>query len=93
MSRTNNAIVIIALAAASLTPATAAFAQAGCDWYAATALKQQQENSRLGCGLAGPAWTMDLKGHAAWCANVAPDLAKREAQTREQQLQSCGKGK
>lgn len=93
MSRTAHGTLALGLIAGALGFTAPAFAQSGCDWYAATALKQQQENARLGCGLSGPAWTMDLKGHGAWCASVSPDNAKREAQNREQQLQACAKGK
>lgn len=67
----------------------AAFAQANCDWYAQTALKQQQENERLKCGFTGPAWTSDLNAHQAWCSNVAPEEMKSEAQAREQQIKTC----
>jgi hypothetical protein len=66
-----------------------AAAQANCDWYAQTALKQQQENERLQCGFTGPAWTSDLQGHQAWCGNVAPDQMKSEAQAREAQIKAC----
>lgn len=64
-------------------------AQANCDWYAQTALKQQQENERLKCGFIGPAWTSDLSAHQTWCGAVAPDQMKSEAQAREQQIKSC----
>lgn len=67
----------------------AAQAESNCDWYAQTALKQQQQNDKLKCGLTGPAWTTDLKAHLAWCGSVAPDKMKTEAQAREQQLQAC----
>ena len=88
-------VILCAFAAAGMTVATsfAASAQANCDWYAQTALKQQQENDRLKCGLTGAAWTSDLKAHQAWCGSVAPDQMKTEAQAREQQLQACAKKK
>ena len=66
-------------------------AQANCDWYAKTALKQQQDNERLKCGFKGLAWTTDLKAHQAWCASVSPDEWKKEAQKRDQDLASCQK--
>jgi hypothetical protein len=69
--------------------ASGAAAQANCDWYAKTALKQQQDNDRLKCDLKGPAWTMDLKAHQAWCAGVGPDEWKKQAQLRDQELASC----
>ena len=64
---------------------------ANCDWYARTALKQQQENEQRGCGLKGPEWNWDLSAHTNWCRGVPPDLWKKQAQLREQQLSSCAK--
>jgi len=72
----------------------AAGAQANCQWYGTTALKQQQENERLKCGFTGPAWSSDLKAHMTWCASVAPDAWKAQAQKRDQELAACAaKGK
>lgn len=81
---------------AALTVAVAAFAspvlaqQANCDWYAKTALKQQQENEQKKCGFTGNGWSSDLKAHMTWCASN-PDQWKGEAQRREQQLATCKK--
>ena len=69
--------------------ATDASAQANCQWYAATALRQQQENERLKCGFAGTEWSADMKAHLAWCNGVAPELWKRAAQRRDQELSAC----
>lgn len=69
--------------------APAAQAQANCDWYARTALKQQQDNERLKCGFKGDAWTPDLQAHRAWCAAVSPEEWKRQAQKRDQDLSAC----
>ena len=66
-----------------------ASAQTNCQWYAATALRQQQENERLKCGFSGTEWSADMKAHLAWCAGVAPDLWKRAAQRRDQDLSAC----
>jgi hypothetical protein len=64
-------------------------AQSSCEWYAKTALKQQQDNERLRRGLKGPSWSLDLRAHTAWCASVAPDDWKAEARKRDQQLAAC----
>lgn len=64
-------------------------AQSNCQWYASTALRQQQENEKLKCGLKGQSWHSDLKAHLAWCASVAPDYWKAEARSRDQQLAAC----
>lgn len=64
--------------------------QANCDWYAKTALKQQQENELRKCGFVGPNWVSDLKAHYAWCT-ANPDQFRAEAQRRDQQLATCKK--
>ena len=69
----------------------AAHAQANCDWYAKTALKQQQENEQLKCGFKGDPWSTDLKAHAAWCQSVAPEAWKEQAKKRDQDLAACSK--
>lgn len=79
---------IVVLAALSLASASAD-AQANCQWYGTTALKQQQENERLKCGFAGQSWSSDLKSHIAWCASVAPDVWRGQAQKRDQELAAC----
>ena len=71
--------------------ASAAHAQANCEWYAKTALKQQQDNERMKCGLKGEAWNADLKAHAAWCSSVSPDAWKEQAKKRDQDLAACAK--
>jgi hypothetical protein len=82
-------LISATLVAASL--ASPAAAQANCDWYAKTALKQQQDNERLKCGFKGPEWNADLRAHMTWCAGVSPDAWKAQAQRRDQQLASCAK--
>jgi hypothetical protein len=84
---------VTTLAAASVLLAAAAptgRAQTiDCAWYAATAMKQQQENLQRKCGFTGPDWSFDRRAHAAWCATQAPDRWKREAQRRHQMLTTC----
>jgi hypothetical protein len=79
-----------ALAVLAMAPA-AAHAQANCDWYAKTALRQQQLNEEQKCGFKGEAWTPDLKAHLNWCASVAPDVWKAQAQQRDQELAKCAR--
>ncbi len=87
----SNLIRTVLLATAAMGYAAApAGAQANCDWYAKTALKQQQENEQRKCGFSGPNWSSDLKAHMSWCA-ANPDMWKSEAQRREQQLSTCKK--
>lgn len=81
---------VAATAAAVLVPASAE-AQANCQWYAATSLKQQQQNEKLRCGFAGPEWSTDLARHNAWCASVPPDVWKASAQRRDQMIANCAR--
>lgn len=66
-------------------------AQSNCQWYAATALKQQQQNEKLKCGFTGPEWHSELPRHNAWCAQVPPDVWKASARKRDQMLADCAK--
>lgn len=89
--RTLAALPVAAALGLALVLPKAATAQANCDWYAKTALKQQQDNERLKCGFTGPEWNADLRAHTAWCSSVAPDAWKAQAQKRDQQLLACQK--
>jgi hypothetical protein len=80
----------VAVAVGVMASPASANAQANCDWYAKTALKQQQENEQRKCGFTGPNWTNDLKAHMAWCT-ANPDQFRAEAQRRDQQLATCQK--
>jgi hypothetical protein len=86
-----SAILFGAAVLGSLWLAPDASAQANCDWYAKTALKQQQENEQRKCGFQGPEWSLDLSAHLNWCRGVAPDMWKKQAQLRNQQLEACAK--
>jgi hypothetical protein len=82
------AVAVLVAGSWAVPPAAA---QANCDWYAKTALRQQQDNEQRKCGFTGPGWSSDLRSHMAWCAANAPDAWKSEAQRREQQLSACKK--
>ncbi len=87
--RTLAALVAAAGLAPGMMLSAPALAQANCDWYATTALKQQQENEKYKCGFSGPEWNSDKKAHMAWCASVTPDRWRESAQRREKDLQAC----
>ncbi len=91
MMRKLVALTVASTLGMSYVASGSALAQANCDWYAKTALKQQQDNERLKCGFKGDAWNADLKAHLTWCASVAPDAWKTQAQQRDQQLATCAK--
>lgn len=79
----------VMVAMAAVVSGAHAQTQANCQWYGTTALKQQQENERLKCGLLGPAWTSDLRAHIAWCASVGADTWRQAARQRDQDLAAC----
>lgn len=80
-------IVAAALPIAASSPS--ARGQGNCQWYATTALKQQQDNERLKCGFTGPTWSSDIRAHMAWCASVPPEAWRSVAQKRDQDLAKC----
>lgn len=82
-----------AAAAIGCMSAAPALAQATCDWYAKTALEQHKVNLERKCGLKGLSWSSDRQAHMAWCATVAPDEWKKQAQLRDQALSKCLAGK
>jgi hypothetical protein len=85
------AVLLGALLLTTLWLGPKATAQANCEWYAKMALKQQQENEQRKCGFTGPEWRFDLTAHMEWCRGVAPDVWKKQAQLRNQQLEDCAK--
>lgn len=91
--RTMKALTMIAAAAVVAVLPSIAQAQSSCKWYAATALKQQQENERLKCGFTGAAWHSNVPEHMNWCASVSPSVMKESAQQRDKMLADCAAGK
>ncbi|WP_046475559.1 hypothetical protein [Candidatus Filomicrobium marinum] len=89
--RMTTAFVMSAIAAGTMLLPAAVQAQSSCKWYAATALKQQQENERLRCGFTGPAWHSNVPEHMQWCASVSPSATKESAQQRDKMLADCAK--
>lgn len=83
-------LVAVGIAFAFAGPAAA---QSNCQWYGATALKQQQQNETQKCGLTGPEWSSDLGKHVAWCNSVPPNVWKVAAQKRDQMLAACASKK
>lgn len=89
--RITTAIAMIATTAGMALLPAAAQAQSSCKWYAATALKQQQENERLKCGFSGAAWHSNVPEHLQWCASVSPAAMRDSAQQRDKMLADCAK--
>lgn len=69
--------------------APVALADANCDTYGKLALQQQKDNEAGKCGLSGPEWSTDLKGHVDWCTKVGPDKWKQQLQARTVALAAC----
>lgn len=89
VTRTRRGAWAVGMAVVALASAGPASAQANCQWYGTTALKQQQDNERLKCGFTGPSWHSDLKQHMAWCASAPPELWREQARKRDQDLAAC----
>jgi hypothetical protein len=86
------AAAVLAAAGLALSGPPAALAQAAnCNWYADTALKQQQQNEQRKCGFTGAEWSPNRQAHLAWCGTQPPDRWKAQAQKREQMLAGCKK--
>lgn len=84
------AIAIAAgLSAIVLAPARARAQGAACNWYADTALMQQQRNEQGKCGLTGPEWNRSRNAHYTWCLTQQPAHWKAEARKREHLLATC----
>lgn len=86
-------IALTTLLAAAGALAIPAAAQSNCQWYATTALKQQQQNEAMKCGFGGPEWNSELGKHLAWCGSVPPNIWKEAARKRDQMLAECAKKK
>ena len=60
-----------------------------CQTYVTEAVKAQDENARLNCGLAGDQWSKDRGHHAAWCAVVNQGATSAETEARRLLLVNC----
>lgn len=60
-----------------------------CQTYAETAVAQQTQNVKYGCGFTGLRWSNDLNGQRQWCSSVNPSIPKQENKQRAQLLKSC----
>ncbi|WP_437506363.1 hypothetical protein [Sorangium sp. So ce1099] len=62
---------------------------ASCARYADSAVQQQLENIRRGCGFSGPRWSTDRNGHYNWCLGVSDTEAFNENAGRAESLRLC----
>jgi len=90
MPISRNLVGTVLLAMAPIVATSPAAGQtADCTWYAATSLKQQQQNEQRKCGFEGPEWSGSRQAHLTWCATQPPDSWKAVARKREQMLAGC----
>jgi len=59
-----------------------------CDTYARTAIAQNEQNDRKGCGFHGARWSSDYNHHYQWCLAVPEQAARSETQEREDALRT-----
>ncbi len=62
-----------------------------CAHYARTAVAQNQENIRLGCGNTGPRWQSNYDNHYRWCTTTSQSSANYEETQRRHALNRCGR--
>jgi hypothetical protein len=60
-----------------------------CRQYAETAVGQQRENARRGCGFGGAPWSFNYDGHLSWCRQANPGEVQDELTLRTRALASC----
>jgi hypothetical protein len=89
MTSSRVACAVLSVLCVAAAPDAALAQSANCDWYAETALKQQQRNDQLKCGFTGPEWSLNRQAHLGWCATQTPERWKAAARKREQMLDGC----
>ena len=60
-----------------------------CEHYARTAVEQNEENLRRGCGFVGGRWQSNYDEHYNWCLEVPPEDAEAENRARRELLEEC----
>jgi hypothetical protein len=72
-----------------VTTGSGADPRVACEAYAAQAVRDQEENVRLGCRQSGPRWSTDYAGHLEWCLR-APSVGRdAEMRGRYDALRRC----
>ena len=60
-----------------------------CDQYAKTAVSQNDENLRKGCGYRGARWHSNYESHLRWCRSVSQNEADAAIDARTNALVEC----
>ena len=63
-----------------------------CDRYGRTAVSQNDENVRRGCGYGGARWQSNYENHRGWCLNTDAWTADWETSERQNELGRCRGG-
>ncbi|AJX15588.1 hypothetical protein [Burkholderia ubonensis] len=60
-----------------------------CQYYAQTAVSENNRNQRLSCRLTGPRWDSNPANHVGWCSGAKLESITNEAIGRLMQLNGC----
>ena len=83
-------IMVAAVAAlAGVGAAGTAIAGGNCAAYAKLTLQQAKQNKDRRCNFKGSAWSLDARGHHAWCKQVGPAVWRAELKKRKAMLDGC----
>lgn len=85
-------IAALALLSLSFTSSIHAADARFCDHYAKTAIKQQINNVKAGCGHSGLRWSPLYVEQNTWCMTVRKSIAANETKERNKALEKCGTG-
>ncbi len=59
-----------------------------CRHYAKTAVTQNAQNIKRGCGFTGPEWHSDYERHKQWCLKSPPSAAEANNRLRDEALKN-----
>ncbi|HFC04107.1 MAG TPA: hypothetical protein ENJ55_00260 [Rhizobiales bacterium] len=84
-------LTAMTLASIAATSVAEAGSPAKCGRYAATAVAQQAQNIRNGCGFAGFEWHSNQNAHFTWCLAVGGNARRSGTRMRRRALASCAR--
>lgn len=84
-------MMVAAVAALAGVGAAGSASAAGgnCAAYAKLTLQQAKQNKDRRCNFKGAAWSLDARGHHAWCKQVGPAVWRAELKKRKAMLDGC----
>jgi len=81
--------VAVAMSMMAVAGAARAESQGICLRYAESAIAQQRDNLRLGCGRSGQAWHENYQSHLVWCRSQPPGIPQTQTAMRAGELSEC----